>query len=88
MNDDGATIVPVQELSNEEACWITKVGLDGVAVQAKTIHHWHWVWVNGAWTDEMECGSCLKRKPCFRPKHASAASHYFPTFEEREARAT
>ena len=41
-------------------CPITKVGMDGVAVESMVPHCWRWVWNNGQMTNQVQCSTCNK----------------------------
>jgi hypothetical protein len=49
-------------MDQEDKCVITKVGLDGVAVQAQVDHNWVWKWLGPVWTDSVMCTTCGRER--------------------------
>lgn len=45
-----------------DPCYITKVGLDGIAVQSTVAHNDAWVWANGVMTERVACTTCGRER--------------------------
>jgi len=45
-----------------DPCTITKVGLDGVAVESQVAHSDVWKWVNGQMTEFVYCTTCGRER--------------------------
>ncbi len=53
-NKDGATVVP----GDEQAAIEQMMECPGDNTGRRFKHAWKWVWVNGVWTDQVECSTC------------------------------
>ncbi len=63
MNDeDKEALRRLAEAIAKDPCIITKVGIDGVAVQSSIKHSYSWKWVNGEMTNTLVCSTCGKEK--------------------------
>lgn len=60
---DGATVVPADiaaQLATDESCPVeVRDNKGNVSIQLLK-HNWHWVWRDGLFTNDRQCGACNK----------------------------